>query len=155
MLFRVEAAVLIGVTHPTCTMELAKWNVPSNKKAIKPGKLSNFLIKQDSYKKKLAGDSMEAVATKAKRKQNYTPLSEEGKIYFSNKKRVRSDIYNVLKTTSPNCCFVKVMEDKSMLIFFTFCMMKSMTYMRLYCIMKKFKCFSVVYVCIKVTFFIR
>lgn len=116
MLFRVEAAVLIGVTHPTCTMELAKWNVPSNKKAIKPGKLSNFLIKQDSYKKKLAGDSMEAVATKAKRKQNYTPLSEEGKIYFSNKKRVRSDIYNVLKTTSPNCCFVKVMEDKSMLI---------------------------------------
>ena len=32
LLFRVEAAVLIGVTHPTCTSMLASWNVPSKKK---------------------------------------------------------------------------------------------------------------------------
>ena len=32
LLFRIEAAVLIGVTHPTCTSNLASWNIPSRKK---------------------------------------------------------------------------------------------------------------------------
>lgn len=58
---------------------------------------------------------MEAVTTEAKRKQNYAPLSEEEKIYYWNKKRVRTDIYNVLNNFT-RLLLVKVMEDKSMLI---------------------------------------
>ena len=30
LLFRMEAAVLIGVTHPTCTSMVASWNLPSD-----------------------------------------------------------------------------------------------------------------------------
>ena len=43
LLFRVEAAVLIGVTHPTCTSMLASWNVPSKKKQINPGRIRLFI----------------------------------------------------------------------------------------------------------------
>ena len=32
LLFRIEDAVLIGVTHRTCTSNLASWNIPSKKK---------------------------------------------------------------------------------------------------------------------------
>ena len=31
LLFRVEAAVLIGVAHPTCTTRRSEWNVPKGK----------------------------------------------------------------------------------------------------------------------------
>ena len=36
LLFRVEAAVLIGYCSPTCTDTLATWNVPKSKKQIQP-----------------------------------------------------------------------------------------------------------------------
>ena len=42
MLFRIEAAVLLGVTHPTCTMQLAKWNIPSKKKIYTSWKAFQF-----------------------------------------------------------------------------------------------------------------
>ena len=43
LLFRVEAAILIGVTHPTCTSMLASWNVPSKKKQTFPGLIKDIL----------------------------------------------------------------------------------------------------------------
>ena len=52
LLLRVEAAILIGVTHPTCTSMLASWNVPSKKKQIIPGRIKDFLFKSGSYSKK-------------------------------------------------------------------------------------------------------
>ena len=45
LLFRVEAAVLIGVTHPACTSMLTSWNVPSKKKQIIPGRIKDFYLK--------------------------------------------------------------------------------------------------------------
>ena len=51
MLFKIEGAVLTGITHPTCTMEKSNWNVPSNKKNIKPGRVSEFIFKQEKYSK--------------------------------------------------------------------------------------------------------
>ena len=32
LLFRVEAVVLTGVAHPTCTSKLSEWNIPKGKK---------------------------------------------------------------------------------------------------------------------------
>ena len=51
LLFRVEAAVLFEVTHPTCTIMLASWNVPSKEKQIIPG-IKDLLFKSESYTKK-------------------------------------------------------------------------------------------------------
>ena len=52
LLFRVEAAVLIGVTHSTCTSMLASWKLPSKKKQIIPGRIKDFLFKSQGYNKK-------------------------------------------------------------------------------------------------------
>ena len=52
LLFRVEAAVLIGVAHPTCTSMLTSWKVPSKKKQIIPGRIKDFLFKSQGYTKK-------------------------------------------------------------------------------------------------------
>ena len=52
LLFRVEAAVLTGVAHPTCTSRLSEWNVPKRKKQIRLCKITSFLFVQDTYAKK-------------------------------------------------------------------------------------------------------
>ena len=46
LLFRVEAAVLTGVAHWTCTSKL--WNVPNGKKQIRLGEITSFLFVQDT-----------------------------------------------------------------------------------------------------------
>ena len=51
LLFRIEAANIQGLTNPACTDILSKWEVPSKKKKVAPGKLSSFLIKKDKYGK--------------------------------------------------------------------------------------------------------
>ena len=57
MLFRIEAAVLLGVTHPTCTMQLAKWNIPSKKynfiitnNKLKIEKIDRLAVRNNIYK---------------------------------------------------------------------------------------------------------
>ena len=52
LLFRIKTAVLIGVTHPTCTSILPSWNIPSKKKKITPGPVKNFLFKTETYSSK-------------------------------------------------------------------------------------------------------
>ena len=52
LLFRVEPAALIGVTHPSCTFIIASWNAPSKKKQPIPGQIKYFLFKSGSYTKK-------------------------------------------------------------------------------------------------------
>ena len=52
MLFGIEAAVITGVTRPTCTSRLSEWTVPSKNNDIIPGRISEVLIKKDHYTKK-------------------------------------------------------------------------------------------------------
>ena len=89
LLFRVEAAVLLGVTHSTCTSKLALWTIPSKKKTIQPGKLSSFFIKQDRYDKKVLKETVEQAKVKAIRKLDYVPMTESGKKFISHPKKVR------------------------------------------------------------------
>ena len=112
VLFRIEAAVLTGITHPTCTMQSSAYNVPSKKKQIIPGKLSNFLIKQDTYQKKFLCDSTKAKETH-KRKLMFNPVNEKGKDYLGSEKKMRTDIYNRIKNLIPNSCFTNIMLDQS------------------------------------------
>ena len=109
MLFRIEAAVLTGVTHPTCTMETAKWNVPSKKKVIKPGKLETFLVKQDHYMRKATALSTEEAKRNAKRKLDYTPMNDKSKNYFSDPDKARKDIFEKIKEFSHKSCFNEIM----------------------------------------------
>ena len=59
LLFRVEAAFLIGVSHPTCTSMLSSLNAPAHKKQIEPGEVSSFLFSHDTYMKKSTQTSIE------------------------------------------------------------------------------------------------
>ena len=52
MLFCVEAAVITRVTKPTCTSRKSEWVIPQTKTSTEPGRISNFLIRKDHYKKK-------------------------------------------------------------------------------------------------------
>ena len=47
MLFRVEAAVMTGITKPTCIDRLAKWNVPSTKTQLHPSPVAELVFKKD------------------------------------------------------------------------------------------------------------
>ena len=47
LLFRVESAVMSGITKPSCTDRLAKWNVPSTKTQVSPGPVSSVVFKKD------------------------------------------------------------------------------------------------------------
>ena len=90
LLFRVEAAVLIGVTHPTCTSMLASWNVPSKKKQIIHGRIKDFLFKSESYtKKSLQLDTLDRLKKKAERR-TFLTMSNSQFIHLSDNKKVRS-----------------------------------------------------------------
>ena len=52
LLFRIEAAILSGHTHQTCTSQLSQWNIPSHKKQIEPGELASFISEKETYMKK-------------------------------------------------------------------------------------------------------
>ena len=57
LFFRVEDAVLIGLSNPTCTSVSAAWNIPSTKKQIIPGEISKFIFTNDTYMKKATKES--------------------------------------------------------------------------------------------------
>ena len=59
MLFRIEAAVITGITKPMCTSQLSEWVIPSKKTNVDPGKLSDFVIRKDHYRKKAAAPTKE------------------------------------------------------------------------------------------------
>ena len=44
LLFRVEAAVLTGLSDSTCTSVSAAWNIPSIEKQIMPDEISKFVF---------------------------------------------------------------------------------------------------------------
>ena len=50
LLFRVESAVLLGITKPSCTDSLAKWNVPSTKTQVNPGPVSYVVFKKNHHR---------------------------------------------------------------------------------------------------------
>ena len=112
LLFRIEAAVLIGVTPPTCTSILASWNIPSKKKKITPGPVKNFLFKTETYSSK----SLETVnSDKIKRKlerQTFLTTSESQAAKLKDKKIVRQELLERISNVVPKSCFVELMTVK-------------------------------------------
>ena len=53
MLFRVEAAIMQGLTKPTCTSQKSSWNVQKGiKTTLDMGRVSNDTFKRHHYRKK-------------------------------------------------------------------------------------------------------
>ena len=87
LLFTVEAVVLTGVTHPTCTSMLASWNLPSKKKQIFPGRIKDSLFKSESYtKKSLELDTVDRLKKKAER-LTFLTISNSQFTHFKKKKK--------------------------------------------------------------------
>ena len=53
MLFRTEAAVITGVTKPTCTSRLSEWVIPSKNCDCEPGRISSCLLRKTTARKRL------------------------------------------------------------------------------------------------------
>ena len=114
LLFRLEVANLMGATRKTCTSQLCQFVVPSSsKKKVVPGKLSSFLIQNENYSKLVTSDSKDVAKSKLKRKLEYLPMSNSGKVIVSDQAKMRSKFYEAFKSIIPNSCFIQLVEGKS------------------------------------------
>ena len=77
LLFRVEAAVLTGLSNPTCTSVSAAWNIPSTKKQIMPDEISKFTFTNETYLKKATQESDEARKERAETEQNFRVMTRQ------------------------------------------------------------------------------
>ncbi|XP_047130217.2 uncharacterized protein LOC124810062 [Hydra vulgaris] len=112
LLFRIESAVITGVSNPTCTSLKASWNVPSKKKLIEPGLVSNFVFTQDSYLKKSVQKSTEKRKSAGQFKIKFQVMSDSQKKVLNNGDIVRSELFNEIQNIIPNSCFVELTEQK-------------------------------------------
>ena len=115
MLFRVEAAVKTGITKPTCTDRLAKWNVPSGKTQIQSRPVSELVFKKDHFRA-FASVSRDAQEENFKAKQSFSPMTSQQEEYARDRNKVRNDLHNILKETVPKSCFVELMEEKKLIV---------------------------------------
>ena len=111
LLFCVEAAVLTGVAHPTCTSRPSEWNVPKGKKHIRLGEITSFLIVQDTYAKK-AVSTYENRKLKLQSRLNFQTMSGSQAENLRNKQSVCEDFFSSTHTVIPKSCFVKLMQSK-------------------------------------------
>ena len=115
MFLRIEAAVITGITKPTCTSQLSEWVIPSKKTNVDPGKLSDFVIRKDYYRKKAAAPTKEIQLESAQKRLKFSPMSAKQEQYLQQASQVRDDFYHAIKGIVPGSCFSEFME-KSVLM---------------------------------------
>ena len=113
LLFRIESAMLRGLTKPTCTDRFARWSVPPAKTELNPCEVSKLIFKKDHSRTSMSIDRDRQAANVTNRRL-FSPLSPEQEIYVENREKVRSDLYNLIKIHEPKCCFVELMEGKKL-----------------------------------------
>ena len=112
LLFRIKTAVLIGVTHPTCTSILASWNIPSKKTTITPGPVKNFLFKTETYSSKsLETDNSDKIKRKLER-QIFLTMPESQAAKSKDKKIVRQELLERISNVLLKSCFVELMTGR-------------------------------------------
>ena len=107
ILFRIEAAVLQGLTHPSCTSTLAKWNVPKVKAKAEATKLMDSTFTKPRYKSKATHNQENSLNAK-KDFLAFSPMSEKQIKYVHNGDKVRNDLFNFLGTTINDSCFYEL-----------------------------------------------
>ena len=90
MLFRVKAAIMQGLTKPTCTSQKSSWNVQKGiKTTLDMGRVSNDTFKRHHYRKKREQNIEQPQIEKKKEFLNYKiyhPLLESN-VLDTNKTR--------------------------------------------------------------------
>ena len=107
LLFRVETAVLTGVTHPTCTSMLASWNVPSQKKQIIPGRIKYFLFKSESYTNK-----SQELDTVDRLKDKHSLQCQIVNLPTQMIKKIGNELFEAIADIVPKSCFVELMSGQ-------------------------------------------
>ncbi|XP_065679565.1 uncharacterized protein LOC124814931 [Hydra vulgaris] len=112
LLFWIEAAILIGVSHITCTSALSNWNIPTLKKQIEPAEVYKFLFSKDNYLNKAIQKSSELRKEKLNLKRNFNVMSDSQVKALLDSKCVREDFYKNIKDLIPKSCFCENMCAK-------------------------------------------
>ena len=113
LLFRIEAAVLRGITKPTCTDRLAMWKVPSAKTELTPCPVSELFFKKDHYSKTFSVDR-DRQAANIKGRMSFSPLSAEQEVLVKDEDAMRKKLYELIKPYAPKSCFSEFMEEKKL-----------------------------------------
>ena len=111
MLFRIEAAVRTGVTKPSCTSLLSKWNVPKGTKTILEQKpVCELVFSKSSY----ASNDQTAIEMKAanEKYKTFVTCSSEQEELLKKPEHFRNYLYEELKSVVPNSCFVQMVKGK-------------------------------------------
>ena len=100
MLLSVEAAILQGLTYPSCTSILKKWNIPKLKAKAEAAKLKKSVSTTPDYKKKATYDQEKSCIAE-KNFLAFCPTSESQNAYvkdgyLKNGNKVRNGIFNSL-----------------------------------------------------------
>ena len=109
LLFRVEAAVLAGVAHPTCTSRLSEWNVPKRKKQIRLCKITSFLFVQDTYAKKTVS-TYENRKLKLQSRLKFKAMSGSQAERLKDKQSICKDFFSSTHTIILKSYFVELMQ---------------------------------------------
>ena len=113
LLFRIKAAVLRGITKPTCTDRLAMWKVPSAKTELTPCPVSELIFKKDHYGKTFSVDRDRQDAN-IKGRMSFSPLSAEQEVLVKDEDAMRKKLYELIKPYAPKSCFSEFMEEKKL-----------------------------------------
>ena len=95
MLFRIEAAILQGLAHPSCTSIIGKWNIPKLKITAEAVKLKESVFAKSYCKKKATHDKEKSCRAKKVFLLFLQCLKAKNE-YAKDGKRIRSDIFNSL-----------------------------------------------------------
>ncbi|KAL5006729.1 hypothetical protein ScPMuIL_015535 [Solemya velum] len=108
VLFRMEAAVMAGITDPACTSRVSIWNVPSTSRGVKPVTAAQATWKKDHYRK-ISVKSREEEEKARREKHNFNPLSliQQRKT----DQEIRADLLSLVGDEAKNSCFVQLMTN--------------------------------------------
>ena len=111
LLFRIESAVMSGITSTTCTDKLAQWVIPKRKQLqLKPCPASDMIFKKDHYSKRTAQKEKEE-NQKVVSKRKYTPLTEEQVNLVRNGDHCRHIVYKAIGEHAQSSVFAAFMKD--------------------------------------------
>ena len=110
MLFRIETAVSMGITKPSCTSQLCQWNIPNSTRnilEIKP--ISELTFIKHHYRKRKNTD---LVKVKKQKFIDFSPSYDTQLLELSNEDTVRRNLYNAVKDFAPQSRFVELIEER-------------------------------------------
>ena len=109
MLFRIQAAVAEGLTHPSCTSKACEWKKPKRFEPQKPIKICQVPWKKEKYFQTSSDDYYESVL---ERSMNYSSMSATDEEHIE--KNMETKLGHELRNLVPNSCFIQMLESKPM-----------------------------------------